>query len=511
MTAEVLDDQQRWQGSHLSFVDRSIPDRFAERAGAQPDAVAVAAGTESLSYAELDAASADLAARLRAAGVRRGARVAFAVRRDPWLVVAMLGILRAGAAFVPLERGMPAARVRAILADAEPCAIVTDDEDTDVFGSIPRLPARSAGGSDSGPVEELAGDDVAYVLYTSGSTGTPKGVVVSHRSVVAFVAAVEQLFQLTAADRIVAFAASVFDVSIFDVFGALLTGARIQVATDADRLNVRRLQRLLEDEAITVADLPPAVLGMLDPVRLPDLRVVFVGGEAYPGSLVNAWNRGRRFVNGYGPTECTVTMVTHDCDGVWDTSPPIGLPIANHVAYVLDENLEPVPDGAPGELVIGGTGLAYGYLNRPGHTARVFVPDPFGADPGARLYRTGDRVHRLPNGRLVFLDRIDRQVKLHGVRVEPGEVEAALMRDHEIAQAYVTVWIDTDGRKRLAAYVASRDGAAVDPRQLRSRLSERLTSSMIPAVITVLPTLPLTSSGKIDHRALPAPVFGATP
>ncbi|ADB33158.1 amino acid adenylation domain protein [Kribbella flavida DSM 17836] len=509
MTAEVLDNERRRQGHRLPFADRSIPERFAEQVARDPLAIAVAAGPEMLTYAELDAASADLADRLRSVGVRRGERVAFAVRRDPWLVVAMLGILRAGAAFVPLERSMPADRVRTILGDATPCAIVTDDLEAEVYGGIARVATRSADGSGGRPVEQLSGDDVAYVLYTSGSTGTPKGVVVSHRAVVAFVAAVEQLFQLTPADRIVAFAASVFDVSIFDVFGALLTGARIQVATDADRLNVRRLQRLLEDERITVADLPPAVLGMLDPARLPALRVVFVGGEAYPGALVNAWNQGRRFVNGYGPTECTVTMITHDCDGEWDTSPPIGLPIANHVAYVVDEHLDPVPDGVPGELVIGGTGLAYGYLNRPGQTAKAFVPDPFGTEPGARLYRTGDRIRRLPDGRLVFLDRIDRQVKLHGVRIEPGEVEAALMCDPQVAQAYVTVWVDADGRKRLVAYVAARDGVTIDQRRLRARLTQRLVSSVIPAVTTVLPALPLTSSGKIDHRALPAPVFGA--
>ncbi|GAB2605687.1 amino acid adenylation domain-containing protein [Kribbella endophytica] len=511
MTAEVLDDELRRQGHRLPFADRSIPERFAEQVARSPEAIAVAAGNESLTYAELDAASADLAGRLRSAGVRRGERVAFAVRRDAWLVVAMLGILRAGAAFVPLERGMPAERVRTILDDASPCVIVTDDLDSEAYGTIPRVAARSTGRPGEVEAEKLSGDDVAYVLYTSGSTGTPKGVVVPHRAVVGFVAAVERLFQLTPADRIVAFAASVFDVSIFDVFGALLTGARVQVASDADRLNVRRLQRLLEDERITVADLPPAVLGMLDPTRLPALRVVFVGGEAYPGSLVNAWNQGRRFVNGYGPTECTVTMITHDCDGLWDTSPPIGLPIANHVAYVVDEDLDPVPDGVPGELVIGGTGLAYGYLSRPGQTARAFVPDPFGTEPGARLYRTGDRVRRLADGRLVFLDRIDRQVKLHGVRVEPGEVEAALMRDPEVAQAYVTVWVDADGRKRLVAYVAPPDGVTVDPRQLRSRMAQRLVSSMIPTATTVLPALPLTSSGKVDHRALPAPVFGASP
>ncbi|GAA0571542.1 hypothetical protein GCM10010172_65010 [Paractinoplanes ferrugineus] len=512
----VLDEQRaallsRYDGPVREVPATTIPALFAAQVAARGDEVALVAGDEEITYAELDRRSNRIARLLHAQGAGPGRFAGLCLPRGVDLVAAILGVLKSGAAFLVLDPQHPPMRLAGIVADAEPVALLVHSGTAELFEAAappayalddPAVLAEFPGR----PVESTAGPaDLAYVLYTSGSTGTPKGVLIEHRHVVNFIDSVRELFELTPADRVLGFASFTFDVSVFETFSALLTGARLCLALDDERTDPARLQRLLESRAVTVTDLPPSVMALLDPDRLPALRIVFVGGEAFDGELVNRWNPGRRLFNGYGPTECTVTMIVQECAGRWTGQPPIGLPMANHVAHVLDGHGNLVPPGVPGELVIGGAGLARGYLRRPELTAEKFVPDPFGTAPDGRLYHTGDLVKRLPDGALMFLGRIDAQVKLRGLRIELGEIEHALLSHPAIAQASVGVLDPGTGGARLVAWIAPRGGAAPPEHELREHLVERLPLHMIPSAFAVLAELPLTSSGKVDRRALPDP------
>jgi amino acid adenylation domain-containing protein len=496
-----------WNGPRREVPETTITEWFEREVERAPDAVALVVEDRELSYDELNRRANRLAHELRELGAEPGRIVAFCLPRTEDLVVAVLGILKSGAAYLPLDTSHPEARLAGILEDAEPLAVVTNAELAE------RLPAEARSirveeieaGPDGNPPGAAGPDDLAYVLYTSGSTGRPKGVLIEHRNVVNFICSVQELFELTPEDRVLGFASITFDVSVFELFSALLTGARLYLAPDEERLSIDRLQELMERARITVIDLPPAVMALLEPERFDALRIVFVGGEAFPAELVNRWSPERRFFNGYGPTECTVTMIVEECVGRCEGSPPIGLPMANHVAYVLDRNLEPVPPGVLGELVIGGAGLARGYLNRPELTEEKFVPDPFGTSFGGRLYRTGDLVKRLHDGRLVFVGRIDRQVKIRGQRIELGEIESTLATHPKLGQIAVEPWEDERGEKHLVAYVTPATDEEVELGALRSFVAEHLPTSMVPAYFVGLDELPLNASGKVDRERLPAP------
>ncbi|MFK4066961.1 amino acid adenylation domain-containing protein [Streptomyces sp. NPDC029674] len=505
----------RWNGPALAVPDLSVPALFEDRVRATPHAVALVVGAERLTYAELDRRANRLARVLRARGAGPGERVALCLRRTPDLVAGVLGVLKSGAAYVPVDPGYPQARMASILDDATPVAVLAHEE---CARSLPgghdvlvleQLADALSEEADDAPAFAVSPGDVAYVLYTSGTTGRPKGVLIEHHSVVGFVEAMRELFEITPDDRVLGYASANFDVSVGEMFNALLTGAQLHLVPDEVRLDVGRLQELLEEERVSVVDLPPAVLALLDPDRLPDLRIVFVGGEAFPGELVNRWNRdGHRFFNGYGPTECTVTMVVHECPGHWDASPPIGLPIANHVAHVLDEHLEPVPYGVVGELLVGGEGLTRGYLGAPGLTREKVIADPFDSTADGRLYHTGDLVRRRRDGSLVFVGRKDQQVKIRGLRIELGDVEAALATCPGVSQVAVVPWTDPHGERHLVAYTAS-SGAAVEQARLRAHAADRLPGYMVPSFFVALESLPLTVSGKVDQRALPEPDHSA--
>ncbi|MFI7013094.1 amino acid adenylation domain-containing protein [Streptomyces sp. NPDC050164] len=490
--------------------ESTVVQEFEARVEESPDSVAVVVSGVETSYAELNARANRLAALLRERGVEPGTRIGLCLRRHLDLTTAILAVLKTGAAYVPLDTAHPPARVAEIAADAGVRAVIAHAEAgktvsevdapvvtlDDVREELAAMPGHNP------PLAAKPGD-VAYVIYTSGSTGKPKGVLLEHRGVVNFIDSTRDLFDLTPADRVLGFASVTFDVSVFETFSALLTGARLCLATDDERLSIDRLQALMEQAGITVIDLPPTVMPLLAPEKFTDLRIAFVGGEAFSGELVNRWNPGRRLFNGYGPTECTVTMIVEECPGTWDASPPIGLPMANHVAHVLDRDLRQVPVGVPGELVIGGGGLARGYLNREELTAEKFITDPFGTAPGGRLYRTGDLVKRLADGRLVFLGRIDQQVKIRGLRIELGEVESALTGFDGIGPVSVQAWTDESGDKHLVGYLTGVTEQQVPA--VREHLGTLLPSYMIPAYFVVLDELPLTSSGKVDWRRLPAP------
>ncbi|MBN1171174.1 MAG: amino acid adenylation domain-containing protein [Micromonosporaceae bacterium] len=490
--------------------ETTIVEQFETRVAESPDSVAVLVEGVETSYAELNARTNRLAALLRQHGAAPGTRIGLCLRRNVDLTTAMLAVLKTGASYVPLDPTHPPMRIAEIVCDAGVRAVLAHAE---VAGPLNAVPAPVVVLDDvradlmAMPTANppLAADpgDVAYIIYTSGSTGRPKGVLLEHRGVVNFIDSTRELFDLTPADRVLGFASVTFDVSVFETFSALLTGARLCLATDDERRSIDRLQSLMERARITVIDLPPTVMPLLAPEKFTELRIAFVGGEAFSGELVNRWNRGRRLFNGYGPTECTVTMIIEECPGSWDASPPIGLPMANHVAHVLDRNLRQVPIGVPGELVIGGAGLARGYLDRAELTAEKFVADPFGTAPTGRLYRTGDLVKRLPDGRLVFLGRIDQQVKIRGLRIELGEVESALASVTGVESVTVQPWTDGAGDKHLVGYLTGVTEQQLP--EVRKHLGALLPSYMIPSYFVVLPELPLTSSGKVDWRRLPAP------
>jgi acyl-coenzyme A synthetase/AMP-(fatty) acid ligase len=348
---------------------------------------------------------------------------------------------------------------------------------------------------------EVAPESLAYVIYTSGSTGAPKGVAVPHAAVVNLLRGQLERGTTLPGERVLQFAPVSFDASVLEVFLSLAAGATLHTAPAAELLPGPGLVELLRDRRITQLSIAPSALAVLPAAHLPLLRTLIVGGEACPPELVELWAPGRAFLNAYGPTEVTVDA-TH-----WRAEPgpravvPIGRPLANARAYVLDAELRPVPTGVPGELYVGGAGLARGYLDRPGATAGRFVPDPFGSEGGGRLFRTGDRARWSARGELEFLGRTDRQVKVRGFRIEPGEVEAALLSHPGVREAAV-VAREHAGEKQLAAYVAGEAGAAPDPGELRLHLQARLPSYMLPAAIVPLDRLPLTPAGKLDHAAL---------
>ncbi|UQI45639.1 amino acid adenylation domain-containing protein [Streptomyces sp. HU2014] len=494
-----------------------LVERWARTDGSAP---AVRFEGAELSYGELDAAANRLAHVLRADfGVGPDAVVGVLLDRGPELPVGQLATLKAGGAWLPLDPQHPTERLASYLSDARAAVVVTTGAlapalPADVPRLIlddPELRERLARTPETPLTGTTEPDHLAYIIYTSGSTGAPKGVMVSHRAAVNFVLNARELFRIGPGDRLLQFANPAFDVSVFDFYGALGSGAAVVGASRETLLDPDALQDLLARERVSVADVPPAVLRLLDPGPLSDLRALFVGLEAFPAELVNRWsNEGREFHNGYGPTEATVACVDYLCPpGGLVTSPPIGRAMANHRAYVLNaETFELVPVGVPGELFVAGAGLARGYLNRPDLTAERFVPDPF-AGSGERMYRTGDVVRWREDGNLEFLGRADRQIKIRGLRIEPGEIEHALTTSPGVAQAVVTVDRPGTPEARLIAYAVAEAARSLDADALRTGLMDRLPQHMVPAQLMVLDALPLTPNGKVDHARLPAPQEGA--
>ncbi|MEU5423222.1 amino acid adenylation domain-containing protein [Streptomyces sp. NPDC020667] len=488
----------------------------ARHAAERPGAVAMRFEGEQLDHGELDARANRLAHLLRERwGTGPDQVVGVLLDRGLDLPVAQLAILKAGGAWLPIDPQYPADRIAHQLADAGVRTVLTTKDLAhlvtgpvdhwcmdDAAGELAELPAEA-------PAVDVRPDHLAYVIYTSGSTGKPKGVLISHRAAVGFVEGVRELFRITPDDRLLQFANPAFDVSVFDFYAALGSGAAVIGAQRERLLNPDALQELMRTERVTVADVPPAVLRLLDPAPLTDLRVLFVGLEAFPAELVNRWSApGRDFHNGYGPTEATVACVDYLCPPEGLTSaPPIGRAMAGHRAYVLDATFRPVPVGVPGELYVAGTGLARGYLGRPDLTAERFLPDPFAQTPGERMYRTGDVVRWRPDGNLEFLGRADRQVKIRGLRIELGEVEHALTGLPAVRQGVVVVQDQGTPHARLVAYVVPEPDSApgLDGERVRQEVADRLPLHMVPAVVVLLDALPLTPNGKVDQKRLPLP------
>ncbi len=509
---------QEWNPAPVSFGTEStllheLVEASAER---YPDRPALVYPYVELSYAELDRQANQLARLLQDEHqVVPDQVVGILLDRDARLPMAQLAVLKAGGAWLPLDPGQPAKRIAFQIADAGVTAVITDSA---LAGMLPaevvsRIELDDAGLRhrlsqlpDTPPACSALPEHLAYVIYTSGSTGTPKGVQIPHRAVVNFLGAVQQLFGITPRDRLLQFANPSFDVSIFDIYGALAHGASVVGAPRSVLHDTDELAELLRVQRITLADIPPAVLGLLDPAALPDLRALFVGLEAFPAELVNRWRSPQReFHNGYGPTEATVACIDYACPPTpLASAPPIGRAMANYRAYVLDRFGQLAPIGVPGELFVAGAGLARGYAGRPGLTAERFVPCPFGA-PGERMYATGDIVCWQPDGVLQFVGRADRQVKIRGLRIELGEIEHALASFSAIRQAAVVVNSAAAGGPRLDAYLVPADGDPIEEAELRLHLAEHLPLHMIPSTFTELEALPLNASGKLDLGRLPEP------
>ncbi|HEX6075175.1 MAG TPA: amino acid adenylation domain-containing protein [Micromonosporaceae bacterium] len=484
---------------------------FTERAARAPDQTAMRFNGTDLSYRELDQRSNQLAHVLIEAGVSPGAMVAVLLERGFDLPVAELAILKTGAAWLPLDPQHPEERLHYQVADAGAVLAVT------VAELATLLPAELAAISlDSNPLagRPSAPPDVAvhpespaYLIYTSGSTGRPKGVLMPHRAAAHFCHNLVELFRMVPTDRVLQLANPTFDVSVSDFFATFAAGATVVGAPREVLQNPDKLQALMREERITFGDIPPAVLRLLNPEPLTDIRVLFIGMEPFGPELVNRWQRpGREFHNGYGPTEATITCVDYRCpDQPLKGQPPIGRAMANHRAYVLDSRLRPTPIGVPGELYIAGVGLAHGYLGRPDLTAEKFLPDPFTERPGQRMYATGDLVRWRSDGELEFLGRADRQVKVRGLRIELSEIEHVLNGFPGSRHCAVVVRNPGAPDAHLVAYLVPEPDATVESDAVRHWLSERLPLHMVPSVFLNLTELPTTSNGKLDHTRLPDP------
>ncbi|WP_242890736.1 non-ribosomal peptide synthetase [Actinomadura litoris] len=494
---ELMGADERALVEAANATRRDVPDTtvvalFEEQAARTPHLTAVESEAGPLSYAELDRRSSALAAALRRRGARRDTVVALALPRTPDLLVALLGVLKAGAAYLPLDLDHPRDRLAYMLDDTRPlCALATpgtrgllpDGTETLVLDEVP---------DDPEPSTPVHADDLAYVIYTSGSTGRPKGVAVPHGALANFLLATRDLLGLTPADRLVAVTTIAFDIAALELYGPLLAGATVVLASRDAVRDPNALTALLKDA--TIVQGTPSLLGTLAPEAFTGLRVL-VGGEALPAELAGTLERAAHAANMYGPTEATVWATAADLPAAG-----IGRPFWNTRAHVLDAALRPVPPGVPGELYLAGSQLARGYAGRPGLTSERFVADPAGP-PGARMYRTGDLARWNRDGTLDYLGRTDDQVKIRGFRIEPAEAQAVLAALPGVARAAVVVREDRPGEPRLVGYYVPEG----EPGDLRGALAAALPEYMVPSALVPLDALPRTVNGKLDRAALPAP------
>ncbi|MCH0541874.1 amino acid adenylation domain-containing protein [Streptomyces sp. MUM 203J] len=501
----------------------SWPDAFERQVRRAPDAVALVCEDDELTYEELNAAANRLARILVARGVRAEDVVGVAVPRSPALVVSLLAVMKAGAAYLPLDADHPQDRIAYMLHDAGARTVVTTRELSAALPGTPgvaRLLLDEPSTADaltaqdpSDPGLSIGLDRAAYVIYTSGSTGRPKGVVVTHDGVGSLVATATERIGVTADSRVVQFASVGFDVTVWDLIMSLCVGGRTVVVPTERRVAGPALTDYIARHRATHMILPPSLVSALpQDCELPEGAVLIVGTEAVPSELIARWSDRLQVVVAYGLTEATVNSTLWLADAGRPGPAPIGVPDPNTRTYVLDSALRPVPTGAEGELYVSGRGLARGYLGRPGLTAERFVADPYADEPGARMYRTGDRVRWSADGNLEFLGRADGQIKIRGHRIEPGEIESAFMACPGIAQAAVLVREDHREARRLVAYLVPETGVDADAAVAgaRTRIADTLPDYMAPSALVRLDgPLPLTPNGKLDARALPAPQWTA--
>jgi amino acid adenylation domain-containing protein len=500
-------------------LQKTIHATFSGRAAPLLDRIALDSGDRSLTFAELDERSTRIAGFLQRHGVRRGDRVGLFSQRSIDAVVALLGILKAGAAYVPFDPAYPTKLLRFMYDDCTPALMLVEPRlasATDPFWTGPGHDVRAAAeGAETAPpaaaaLPETGPDDLAYVMYTSGSTGHPKGVLIPHRAVVRLV--VENPFASMGPDEVhLLLAPLAFDASTFEIWGALLNGAKLAVVT-APYPSLDDVAQAISRFGVTTLWLTAGLFHLMVDHRLTGLtplRQLIAGGDVLSPSHIakaQAALPGCQLINGYGPTENTTFTCCYSIPRELPPGPiPIGTPIAHTSVHILDEAGRAVIDGQEGELYAGGEGLALGYLNRDELTAERFVANPFDPRGSNRLYRTGDRVRRRTDGNIEFLGRVDRQVKINGKRVELDEIEACLRRSPSVEDAAVTSPIDDNGPRKVHAYVKLRAGAGGGPAELRHFLKQEAADYMIPATFTLMDELPLSPTGKVDRSKLPRP------
>ena len=508
LTTDDVDAVRGWNQTDMPTPGMCVTEAIAAQASRAPDRVAVELDGTALSYRDLEEKSQRLAEYLAALGVRAGECVGVLMHRGPDLVVAQLAVLKAGGAYLPMDSDYPSERLAYMLEDSGATVLLTHNG---LDAALPPHPARvvrfeddlAAPGSTPTPPTL---DDPAYLIYTSGSTGKPKGVVIPHRGLANLVAWHNQTYGVTGEDRATLLSGPSFDASVWETWPYLVAGATLCVPDDETRVTPERLVSWLVDRRITISFLAtPLAEAALEVDWPPDtqLRALLTGGDR----LSKRPRAGLPFTlfNHYGPTENSVVSTAGPVESSGDMPPPIGRPIGNNRTYVLDRWLQLVPVGVPGELYVGGVGLAHGYHRRPELTAERFIADHISGTSGERLYRTGDLARWRHDGEIEFLGRIDNQVKIRGFRIELGEIEANLAQHQEVKDAVVLAREDSPGDRRLVAYVVPRSEGDGLTERLRARLREALPGHMVPAHFVFLSAVPVTANGKVDRDALPAP------
>ena len=507
-----------WNATTQPYDDTAcIHHVFEEQARRTPDAPAVVLDGDQLTYGELNARANQLAHYLQTLGAGPETLVGLCMRRSLDMMVGLLGVLKAGGAYVPLDPTMPPARLQFMLADSQAPILLTvtpiaeqlrasDIHPHATIVCLDAIEALVAQQPTAEPVSAVSTSNLAYVIYTSGSTGRPKGVALAHGGIANLVVAQHATFDIQPHDRVIQIASLSFDASLAEIMMAWHAGAALYLAPAGAPLLGAALSNFLREQEITVATLPPSALSTIPSAEmLPALRVLCVAGEACPANLAEIWGQRLRFFNLYGPTETTIWATAAQCHN-GQIAPPIGRPIANVQVLLLDALLQPVATGVPGEIYIASCGLARGYLNQPGLTAERFLPNPFSSatsSGGERLYRTGDVARYRIDGQLEFLGRVDRQVKLRGFRIELTEIEAVLNQDPSIQQSVVTTYAEPGGDLRLVAYIVARPNAEISYAGLQALAQAALPAYMVPSMFITADAIPLTTSGKIDYRALP--------
>jgi amino acid adenylation domain-containing protein/non-ribosomal peptide synthase protein (TIGR01720 family) len=509
-----------WNNTESEYPrDLCIHQLFERQAALTPEAIAVVYEDEQLTYRELNRRSNQLAHHLGSLGVGPESLVGICLDRSLEMIVGLLAILKTGAAYLPLDPEYPEERLSFMLQDAQIGVLLTQQAFKESFTeSGARFVCTDVDGpiiereSEENPFHESAGSSTAYVIYTSGSTGEPKGILVPHRAVIRLIYQTNYI-RLNPSDRVAQASNASFDAATFEIWGALIHGAQLVIITKDVTLSPTAFSTHIRSQGITTLFLTTALFNLLAheaPDAFGSIRHLLFGGEAVdPGCVRKILQSARpeRLLHVYGPTECTTFATYHVIEGVHEsaTTIPIGRPIANTTAYILGHNLEPVPVGVPGELHLGGDGLAQGYLHRPGLTADKFIPHPYSEQGGERLYKTGDWARYQTDGSIEFVGRMDNQVKVRGHRIELGEIEAVLCRYPALRECVVLFREEREGDKRLSCYVVMEDGASVSTEELREYLRERLPTYMIPSLFIELAEMPLNANGKVDRGALPAP------
>jgi amino acid adenylation domain-containing protein len=492
-----------------------VHDLVALQAHAVPDAVAIIGGDKKLTYGEMNARANHLADLLRSRGIKAEVPVALFLERSPELATAALAVLKAGGAYVPLDPSYPPARIAMLLEDSAASVVLTHSSVANKLpsgtwqtivvdaeeGELAEQPLV-APGVRSNP------EDCAYVIFTSGSTGRPKGVQITHANLLNLVRWHQRAFSVTSADRAALQSSPGFDAAVWELWPYLTVGASVHVVNEAIRTAPDHLRDWIVAHGITISFVPTAVAECLVTLPWPpktDLRYLLTGADTlrrYPAAHLPF-----ALVNNYGPTECTVVATSGEIrpDGESKVLPSIGRAIDNVEIHIVDEHLNRVPDGAPGELLIGGAGVGRGYLNLPELTAQKFVPDHFNKTAGACLYRSGDLARILPDGQIEFMGRIDEQIKIRGYRIEPGEITAALGRHPAISSSYVAAYTGDSGEARLAAYIVPKSNLYPNAAELRAFLGSCLPDYMVPSTFVKLTSIPASAHGKVDRAALPKP------